>query len=79
VKYSSDQTSITVSWQAPDYNGGTEILGYYIYWDDATTSLLPTSIGQTNWQTLSFSKAGLSTDSYYIFAVTAYNVIGESL
>jgi hypothetical protein len=23
VKYSADQTSITVNWSAPDYNGGT--------------------------------------------------------
>lgn len=40
--------------------------------------MISTSIANTNWQTLIFSKSGLTTNIYYKFAVSAYNVIGES-
>jgi len=61
----------------PDYDGDSAILSYNLYWDNATGTLLPTPIGTTSWQTLTFSVAGLTTDRYYTFAVAAVNVVGE--
>jgi len=40
--------------------------------------MISNSIASTNWQTLIFSKSGLTTNIYYKFAVSAYNIIGES-
>jgi hypothetical protein len=77
VKFIADKSSISVRWEAPDYDGDSAIQSYNLYWDNATGSLLPTPIGTTSWQTLTFSVAGLTTDRYYTFAVAAVNVVGE--
>lgn len=79
MKYAADKTSITVSWESPTHDGSTAIVGYYIYWDAALGTIdESSSIASTNWQTLQFTRAGLNTDTYYKFAVSAYNVVGES-
>lgn len=78
VKYIADKTSISVSWEAPESDGSTAITAYNLYWDNATGSIINTVIGTTSWQTLTFSISGLTTDSYYTFAVAAVNLVGES-
>jgi titin len=75
---SADKTSITVQWSAPSSDGSTPITGYKLYWDESTGIILPDSIGDTTWQTLQFTQSGLDTDRYYIFAVSAINIVGES-
>jgi hypothetical protein len=54
------------------------VTGYIIYWDNASGTIIKTSIGSTSWQTLTFSQAGLQTNKYYLFAVSSVNVVGES-
>jgi hypothetical protein len=76
---SADTTSIQITWTAPDHDGNDEILGYYIYWDDNTGVLIETALSSTGKNTLTFSQSGLQTGKYYIFTVTAYNGIGESV
>ena len=67
-----------MTWQAPDSDGSTAITGYRLYWDNASGVIIENQvIGTTSWQTLTFSKAGLTTDKYYKFAVSAINIIGE--
>lgn len=61
AKVTSTKTSVTLSWSVPTHNGSSNIIGYRVYWDNNTGTLLPTSIGSTTWQTLSFFKAGLTT------------------
>jgi hypothetical protein len=68
-----------VQWEAPDHDGSDEIQGYNIYWDDNTATLIGTSIASTSKTTLTYSKTGLSQGLYYMFAVSAYNSIGESV
>lgn len=80
VKSAADQTSISITWTAPAYDGGSSITGYNIYWDNNTGSLITASaVGSTSYQTLSFTKSGLSAGLYYKFAVSAVNEMGESL
>jgi titin len=78
LEKSKNKTSISIQWSAPSSDGATPITGYLIYWDNATGTMLPESIGSTSWSTLTFTKTGLQTDMYYTFAVSAVNVVGES-
>ena len=78
VKTFADQTSISIQWTEPLYNGNTPLTAYNIYWDNASGVLLSTAVGTTSATTLTFSITGLTTNRYYTFAVTAVNIIGES-
>lgn len=80
VKFVADQVSITVVWKAPSYTGGSPITNYNIYWDAGTGTIsYDTVLETTSWQTLIFTKSGLTTNTHYRFAVSASNVVGESL
>lgn len=41
--------------------------------------MISTPVGTTSYQTLSFTKSGLTAGLYYKFAVSAVNDLGESL
>lgn len=77
MKYIADKTSISVQWDEPESTGSTAITGYNLYWDNASGEVINVVIGATGWQTRTFSIAGLTTDQYYIFGVSAVNVVGE--
>jgi hypothetical protein len=80
VKSEADQTSISITWSAPAYDGSSSLIGYKIFWDNNTGTIITASpIGTTPYQTLSFTKSGLTAGLYYKFAVSAINDLGESL
>jgi hypothetical protein len=77
VKYFADKTSITVSWAIPANDGSSAIIGYNVYFDNGSGTISSTAIGSTTWQTLTFSKTALTTNTNYLFAVSAYNAVGD--
>jgi hypothetical protein len=79
IKSSADQTSISITWTAPAYDGSSTLIGYNIFWDNNTGTIITSAIGTTPYQTLSFTKSGLTAGKYYKFAVSAINDLGESL
>jgi predicted phage tail protein len=78
VESAADKTSISITWTAPTYDGSSSITSYNVYWDNNSGTLLSTPVGTTNYQTLSFTKSGLTAGLNYKFAVSAVNDLGES-
>ena len=78
MKYFADKTSITISWGIPTNDGSSAIIGYNVYFDNGSGIMGTTVIGTTTWQTLTFSLTGLTTNTNYLFAVSAYNSVGVS-
>ncbi|MEM3610102.1 MAG: fibronectin type III domain-containing protein, partial [Candidatus Anstonellales archaeon] len=68
---SATTSSINLTWQSPDYNGGLNINYYNIYMTTSTTWNLIASSTQTN-----YSYTNVATNTYY-FYVTAINSLGE--
>lgn len=60
----------TVSWSAPESDGGSAVLGYNVYRDGAL-------VGTVDAGTLSFTQTGLTPLHAYLYTVTATNLVGE--
>jgi fibronectin type 3 domain-containing protein len=65
---------VNLSWKAPAYTGGLNILGYKIYKGPSATSL--TFLNET--RLLDFGDRDVQNAVDYFYAVTAYNLVGES-
>uniref|UniRef100_A0A8C5DV38 Titin n=1 Tax=Gouania willdenowi TaxID=441366 RepID=A0A8C5DV38_GOUWI len=69
------KTSISLSWEKPDHDGGSRIMGYYI-------EMQP--VGSEEWVVAATTKAcegtvtGLSSGQEYLFRVSAFNEKGKS-
>jgi sulfatase maturation enzyme AslB (radical SAM superfamily) len=68
---------IDVAWQAPQYDGGSPLLGYYVYYKLTSATTYTQSI-LVNTTVFSFQIASLTADSEYAVRITADNVKGES-
>ena len=66
--------SLTVYW-SPNYDGGSPILSYNIYWYDASTNLLVGSAH--NVSASPYTITGLTRGKSYDWAVSATNAFGE--
>ena len=71
----SGSGSIDLSWDSPQYDGGSRILGYYVYYKLSSASSFTQSALVTS---LSHSLTGLTADSEYNLKLTASNSQGES-
>jgi len=60
----------TVSWTAPEADGGTPVLAYLVYRDGAL-------VAQLDAATFAWSDEGLAPLTPYVYAVAALNVVGE--
>ena len=68
-------SSANISWETPDYYGGTKILYYTVYAYPTNNNLLSSAVvSYTN----SITIAGLTNGSSYSFSVLATNTVGKS-
>ena len=65
---------IGLTWTA-DYNGGSPILDYKVYFDQGTNTWTPFAFGITQ---TSFTATGLTAGTTYKFKVQARNIVGYS-
>ncbi|XP_041940395.1 titin [Alosa sapidissima] len=67
--------TVSLSWEKPDFDGGSRILGYYV-------EMQPKESGEwilaTTSRTCEGVVTGLSAGQEYLFRVSAYNEIGKS-
>lgn len=78
---SSDAGSIEFKWQAPKYDGGATLTGYYIYYKK-TLSGLNTAFTKGDFipaSLLTYILTGLDADVEYVVYLRAANVKGESV
>ena len=75
VGASSSSAGITVSWQPPSSDGGSSIVGYYVYRrsPDATGYEI---VGTNNYSTTSYLDEDLLAGESYSYFVVAFNEIG---
>ncbi len=72
---SDDHSSVTLVWKAPDFNGGSEIIGYEVWFRKS---------GSSSWTVLTDVNAltatinSLEHSSTYTFGVKAVNIAGAS-
>lgn len=73
-------TSISVAWNEPLSDGGSEILGYKLFMNDILADDYFNLVydGSMYPSTLTFNMTGLTPGKYYRFKVSAINRIGES-
>jgi len=76
LKLVADEFVVTISWQSPSDDGGSEIMFYKIYrcFDDGEAELI--RIVESG--TFSFKDSEKKTEGTYSYFVTAVNEIGES-
>ena len=79
TKAFSDFETIQVQWTNIGLHDGSDaIIGYSVYWDNNSGTIdTANPVGQTNSATLTFEKTGLVSGAEYLFAVAAFNSIGE--
>jgi fibronectin type 3 domain-containing protein len=67
--------SVTVRWEAPDWNGGLPVLGYRVYGisEGSTTELL-SDLGSDDFE---FVQGSLVNGMVYLYALRAYSEVGE--
>lgn len=70
------QSSITLVWNAPADDGGSDITDYQVWWDRGTNSWEQAEL--TTSTATSYTKSGLSAGNEYKFYVKAVNVVGTS-
>ena len=75
AKKDSDETSITVQWDAPADDGGSAITSYNIYSNGGDPSSTYALIGSTVDTVTEFTHTGLTTESIYRYYVKALNAI----
>jgi predicted phage tail protein len=73
--YPASKTSISLSWTAPQDNGGSAITGYKIEYKSGSGSYL-VLIANTASTVTSYLHTGLTTDTTYTYRVSAINSIG---
>jgi titin len=71
--------SVTLQWREPDYDGGSELLGYYVYYkktgvQEAWSVVDPMLTDEVN----SFQVAELEQNKQFSFKITARNIKGQS-
>ncbi|MDV3294012.1 MAG: hypothetical protein LYZ70_07050 [Nitrososphaerales archaeon] len=68
-------TKVTLSWSAPSFDGGTQVIGYKVYRGDSSTGeRLLASIGSQT----SYTDSSVVSGTTYYYNVTASNAVGES-
>jgi hypothetical protein len=80
VRLHASSAFITIGWSQPNYNGGTGITSYKVYWDLASNGLTFTLLENLELadSLLYTYQQGLITGKTYRFKVSAVNWIGES-
>ncbi|MEM6765665.1 MAG: fibronectin type III domain-containing protein [Bacteroidota bacterium] len=71
----ASSSSISLTWSPPDSDGGSTILGYYLYWKRSSDSIYIKSDLLTS---PNATISGLSPNTSYDFYTTSENVEGES-
>jgi titin len=71
--------SVTLQWREPSYDGGSELLGYYVYYkrtgvQEDWTVVDPMLTDEINY----FQVAELEQDKQFSFKITARNNKGQS-
>ena len=69
---------ITVKWDAPADDGGSQITAYIVRWQPAQASSDPPKQAQVEAADVMYTIVGLENDTEYEVQVVAVNVIGES-
>ena len=69
---------ITVKWDAPADDGGSQITAYIVRWQPAQASSDPPKQAQVEAADVMYTIGGLENDTEYEVHVVAVNVIGES-
>ena len=75
IAEATNASQIGLSWQAPQSDGGSQIIDYTL-WSDAGLQGLFTPIA-INLTSTSFTVKGLSKGSTYQFKVSARNAVGQ--
>ena len=78
VKVSATTSTITISWNAPTYNGGNALTDYSVYISAATNDNYVQLASTGSPSVLTYQATGLTRGELYWFKVTAWNIIGES-
>jgi hypothetical protein len=78
VKVSATTSTITISWNAPTYNGGNALTDYSVYISTATNDNYVQLASTGSPSVLTYQATGLTRGELYWFKVTAWNIIGES-
>ena len=71
--------TITVEWEAPQYDGGSPLLGYYIYYKISSVSTWTQTSLISPSASLVSVLGSLTADSQYAMRITAANIKGESI
>ena len=75
----NDTGKLDVSWDAPDSNGGSAVIGYKVQWKEAADSWdTPAEVSETTVTGTSHTVTGLTDGMGYTFRVFAVNSAGDS-
>lgn len=77
VEGTEAKTSIELEWTRA-YNGGSDITGYQVWWNDGGSGPVNVVAAVINEDTPYFKATGLVTGMYYGFSVKAVTDIGTS-
>jgi hypothetical protein len=78
VEANTNANSIGLSWSAPVFDGGSALIDYRLWFDDATNGVTFTELASGLTDT-SYTATGLTQGLIYQFKVEARNVYGFSL
>ena len=76
VECGEEGKSVKLQWAVPGDDGGSDIIGYYVYKDGMLLEDLKVNIDSDN-TTVTATIEGLIPNTQYKFKVTAYNEVGE--
>ncbi len=76
VECGEEGKSVKLQWIVPEDDGGSDIIGYYVYKDGMLLEGIDVSIDNDS-ATVTATIEGLIPNTQYKFKVTAYNEVGE--
>ena len=72
------KNSVTLTWEPPLYDGGTQLLGYVVESSvEGLDDWRKANIGITGSQLTTFSVTGLRAEQTYVFRIAAINAMGQ--